>query len=75
MKLEVKKVESQSLPGFKYISGLYRGRKGGPFPQGRNFRLLRRPIPPFLILILLISPILPPTTKESLDIPITLTGK
>ena len=33
MKLEVKKVESQSLPGFRYIHHVYRGREGWTRPH------------------------------------------
>jgi len=53
------------------MTDVYRGREGWTQPPREENALLRRPLPLFLILI---SPILPPNSNESLDIHITLTG-
>ena len=73
MKLEVKKVERQSLPGFRTVTGVYRGRKGGPSPPREEFPSKQTSIPPFLTLNTYI-PYSTTNSKEYLDIPITLTG-
>ena len=70
MKLEVKKVERQSLPGFRTVTGVYRGRKGGPSPPREESRLSD-------INSSFLNTYIPYSTtnsKEYLDIPITLTG-
>ena len=63
-------MESQSILGFETASKYTGEGKGGPDPQGRKL-VFQTSLPPFLILI---SPILPPHSKESLDIHIILTG-